>query len=114
MIRRPPRSTLFPYTTLFRSGPHDEAPETRRRKSADVFPQSTVAQVFLAFALLRHKPPRAPVSCFYCPAYSSRIDLPITDAPALFVRANESARDRRANPPPSSRAPTIRKPQTRA
>src|SRR5689334_23862750 len=26
MIRRPPRSTLFPYTTLFRSGPT----ETRR------------------------------------------------------------------------------------
>src|SRR5258706_184607 len=23
MIRRPPRSTLFPYTTLFRSGNHD-------------------------------------------------------------------------------------------
>src|SRR2546430_13424654 len=23
MIRRPPRSTLFPYTTLFRSGPTD-------------------------------------------------------------------------------------------
>src|SRR3712207_8428042 len=25
MIRRPPRSTLFPYTTLFRSGGHDRA-----------------------------------------------------------------------------------------
>src|SRR2546421_9167231 len=25
MIRRPPRSTLFPYTTLFRSGPHRAA-----------------------------------------------------------------------------------------
>src|SRR2546422_7142202 len=25
MIRRPPRSTLFPYTTLFRSGQHDVA-----------------------------------------------------------------------------------------
>src|SRR3712207_7221489 len=25
MIRRPPRSTLFPYTTLFRSGLHDLA-----------------------------------------------------------------------------------------
>src|SRR2546422_6976491 len=25
MIRRPPRSTLFPYTTLFRSGPGDPA-----------------------------------------------------------------------------------------
>src|SRR5688572_32214792 len=24
MIRRPPRSTLFPYTTLFRSGPLDD------------------------------------------------------------------------------------------
>src|SRR5256885_11879400 len=28
MIRRPPRSTLFPYTTLFRSGP---GPDSRRR-----------------------------------------------------------------------------------
>src|ERR1017187_476017 len=27
MIRRPPRSTLFPYTTLFRSGPHGIAGE---------------------------------------------------------------------------------------
>src|SRR2546426_9068933 len=27
MIRRPPRSTLFPYTTLFRSGPRRERVE---------------------------------------------------------------------------------------
>src|SRR3712207_7309955 len=26
MIRRPPRSTLFPYTTLFRSGGHGDLP----------------------------------------------------------------------------------------
>src|SRR3712207_7144942 len=36
MIRRPPRSTLFPYTTLFRSGPDDaggraEDPRLRAR-----------------------------------------------------------------------------------
>src|SRR3712207_9201701 len=33
MIRRPPRSTLFPYTTLFRSAEHDAAhgAEDRRR-----------------------------------------------------------------------------------
>src|SRR3712207_9109308 len=31
MIRRPPRSTLFPYTTLFRSGPE---PTVRRRLQA--------------------------------------------------------------------------------
>src|SRR3712207_7730820 len=40
MIRRPPRSTLFPYTTLFRSGPAERSPargrpaprRTRRRR----------------------------------------------------------------------------------
>src|SRR3712207_7257274 len=31
MIRRPPRSTLFPYTTLFRSGGHLHAPLEPRR-----------------------------------------------------------------------------------
>src|SRR5437763_12047993 len=31
MLRRPPRSTLFPYTTLFRSGP---APAPARRCSS--------------------------------------------------------------------------------
>src|SRR2546422_6010270 len=30
MIRRPPRSTLFPYTTLFRSDHHRQPPETVR------------------------------------------------------------------------------------
>src|SRR5260221_3698250 len=33
MIRRPPRSTLFPYTTLFRSaGPHAPRRPSRRRR----------------------------------------------------------------------------------
>src|SRR5256885_8070327 len=31
MIRRPPRSTLFPYTTLFRSRPALGVPVARRR-----------------------------------------------------------------------------------
>src|SRR2546423_8326469 len=31
MIRPPPRSTLFPYTTLFRSRPHDRASRGPRR-----------------------------------------------------------------------------------
>src|SRR5258706_11399582 len=30
MIRRPPRSTLFPYTTLFRSRGHEEARQLPR------------------------------------------------------------------------------------
>src|SRR3712207_7182362 len=36
MIRRPPRSTLFPYTTLFRSHDRAGAPDgDRARKSAE-------------------------------------------------------------------------------
>src|SRR3989442_7434819 len=44
MIRRPPRSTLFPYTTLFRShpaaadphGPHERAPQPGRAERARI------------------------------------------------------------------------------
>src|SRR6202048_5416673 len=32
MIRRPPRSTLFPYTTLFRSRSRRRSPSARRRR----------------------------------------------------------------------------------
>src|SRR5689334_23728432 len=42
MIRRPPRSTLFPYTTLFRSVDHAEnaarRPRARRRRRRGVLP----------------------------------------------------------------------------
>src|SRR2546422_5387830 len=34
MIRRPPRSTLFPYTTLFRSQEHQGPAADRRRGAA--------------------------------------------------------------------------------
>src|SRR5438874_9216750 len=40
MIRRPPRSTLFPYTTLFRSGAGDDAPP-RQRHQQRLFRRST-------------------------------------------------------------------------
>src|SRR5258708_25093604 len=43
MIRRPPRSTLFPYTTLFRSSHPD-----RERHAAAVHPRRRVAQGRLA------------------------------------------------------------------
>src|SRR3712207_9318534 len=36
MIRRPPRSTLFPYTTLFRSLPADIAARVRDRVVAEL------------------------------------------------------------------------------
>src|SRR2546429_9939308 len=38
MIRRPPRSTLFPYTTLFRSALERRGPATARRLGAESKP----------------------------------------------------------------------------
>src|ERR1035441_6697177 len=39
MIRRPPRSTLFPYTTLFRSAPSARAPETHPHSHRNSYPK---------------------------------------------------------------------------
>src|SRR2546427_3600599 len=50
MIRRPPRSTLFPYTTLFRSDVHDE------RAAAGV--EVALAPVVVDIAALRSHDPR--------------------------------------------------------
>src|SRR5256885_879476 len=59
MIRRPPRSTLFPYTTLFRSAARVAAPgarrrllrRRRRRRRGDVdLPRHHLALLLLGFA----------------------------------------------------------------
>src|SRR2546425_7140240 len=44
MIRRPPRSTLFPYTTLFRSPQRDQRPKRRppARNRVDLVGPATV------------------------------------------------------------------------
>src|SRR2546430_5367332 len=44
MIRRPPRSTLFPYTTLFRSPPVCKRREQRPRSQPLVGPRSRLVQ----------------------------------------------------------------------
>src|SRR2546422_6238065 len=44
MIRRPPRSTLFPYTTLFRSS----APIPRAAKAAALWPRPTTRRAHTA------------------------------------------------------------------
>src|SRR3712207_7488146 len=41
MIRRPPRSTLFPYTTLFRSAPSAPASWARKASAGERSPSST-------------------------------------------------------------------------
>src|SRR3712207_7580532 len=59
MIRRPPRSTLFPYTTLFRSrGPPEDAHPVVRRASAGrrVGPDVPVTPLRLAGRARLHEP----------------------------------------------------------
>src|SRR5256885_3412607 len=53
MIRRPPRSTLFPYTTLFRSRAHQLARPEDRHAAAQVVEPATV----LVIQPCQHRPP---------------------------------------------------------
>src|SRR3712207_8210433 len=46
MIRRPPRSTLFPYTTLFRSGPAYGDAKVEELLAADLFVLPTHTENF--------------------------------------------------------------------
>src|SRR2546429_9571932 len=81
MIRRPPRSTLFPYTTLFRSrwlGRHGSRQKERRRNSH-----------------------RGPPSCFHGEARNARCERP-SETPQ-----RASSHRSHANHLPQSRLPPI-------
>src|SRR3712207_7671611 len=52
MIRRPPRSTLFPYTTLFRSDPETFMDELRRN-SGGHRPEVIITAANVAFFITR-------------------------------------------------------------
>src|SRR5438034_5809566 len=54
MIRRPPRSTLFPYTTLFRSGARRQKAEGRRQSGRCVRVSSSAPPVGTAFRSEEH------------------------------------------------------------
>src|SRR5690242_21205267 len=51
MIRRPPRSTLFPYTTLFRSRRIERLKTTERGPNASHFCPAPCVRSFLKLAL---------------------------------------------------------------
>src|SRR2546429_3903629 len=84
MIRRPPRSTLFPYTTLFRS--LDRGPASSFRKKIVHFggvfemPQTCLLQIFLrgcetALRFLSHQPLRPHRSEEHTSELQSRLHL---------------------------------------
>src|SRR6266480_4960963 len=104
MIRRPPRSTLFPYTTLFRSwrrpgsrrrrggrdaGPAASGPQearTGRRCRSEEHTSELQSHVNLVCRLLleKKKPPRSPVH------HRAHTLLVLIPAPVrLFVRVSD-------------------------
>src|SRR2546426_8584030 len=63
MIRRPPRSTLFPYTTLFRS--HAVQPDQRR-------PANGLEDIAVWLSVGRHSCPASPRCPGRCPVSEAR------------------------------------------
>src|SRR5437588_2048059 len=61
MIRRPPRSTLFPYTTLFRSDREQGHLSEQQQHVSFVAPQ----QAQVTSGQDAHLPERAPLRCFH-------------------------------------------------
>src|SRR5438093_4283287 len=59
MIRRPPRSTLFPYTTLFRSRLRRRAADGRRRVLETAAPERSGRRARSADRIVRAKAPRS-------------------------------------------------------
>src|SRR5260370_32350443 len=78
MIRRPPRSTLFPYTTLFRS---DQVPAHRRTRlqnaaAADrLHDRAVLALKRLAIGTFRHSRPAADRSEEHTSELQSHLNL---------------------------------------
>src|SRR3712207_7880648 len=79
MIRRPPRSTLFPYTTLFRSGeeaaavPHPDL-EHVEEVAGDELPPDDIRAVALADGGLRHRVAGEPLEHVRADRKSTRLN----------------------------------------
>src|SRR2546430_8268194 len=65
MIRRPPRSTLFPYTTLFRSTAFVYTPQVLLQ--GEDFSWRTPGQPAAAMAAINARPPRAKIDLTVAP-----------------------------------------------
>src|SRR2546427_1182082 len=89
MIRRPPRSTLFPYTTLFRSWqPHGTVLEEERTAAGAV---ERAVTVFLAGA-------ECPFTCSFCDLWRWTLEGP-TPVGALPLQLDRALADLPANVP---------------
>src|ERR1041384_8631321 len=85
MIRRPPRSTLFPYTTLFRSGPQNDrarlrrlpVPHRRRREGRSEEHTSELQSLaYLVCRLLLEKKKNFEIASFKNTVFYSKLTIP--------------------------------------
>src|SRR2546425_3754580 len=102
MIRRPPRSTLFPYTTLFRSSPRQqdrggrgrrapglrgqgargERPRRRRRERSEEHTSELQSLAYLVCRLLLEKKKNKIITTAHQPARSDVSLRPAPKAPS--------------------------------
>src|SRR2546422_9349205 len=89
MIRRPPRSTLFPYTTLFRSptGKLAVSPERKLRR-VTVLSFGFATQAIESSSITT---PVAPDPRASGKTTTGRTHRPVVQRPALLITATESA-----------------------
>src|SRR3989442_5658472 len=87
MIRRPPRSTLFPYTTLFRSGVTFETGKSALK------PESHTVLDIVAASLVANPDIRIEIAGYTDITGSSRLNLTLSQARAEAVRAYLASKD---------------------
>src|SRR3712207_7465257 len=80
MIRRPPRSTLFPYTTLFRSRRHDGAMTVSEHRPLAIRTPDQRLRVFVSSTLTELADERAAVA---------RAVSALRLTPVMFERSEE-------------------------
>src|SRR3989440_6666806 len=90
MIRRPPRSTLFPYTTLFRSPRPGLGPEIARREVRRVGLEEQPVARDLAHQL--EQVPAAPLVAD--PAGDADVEAEVEVGLQLLLAAGKAVRDR--------------------
>src|SRR5437764_4592718 len=92
-MRRPPRYTLFPYTTLFRSEAHKAAPTTGGRRRDSHAAQAAEAE---AQALKRRPGPshrsRAPLQGLRSEEHTSELQSPMYLVCRLLLEKKKNAK----------------------
>src|SRR5256885_13273604 len=97
MIRRPPRSTLFPYTTLFRSLHPAEQAVCLVRRGIDGHDPLDVGKRFLRLALLDQHPAQVQAALHRSEEHTSELESPCNLVCRLLLEKKKdtnSARDR--------------------